>query len=99
MWFANVNGFHFATLSPKQMTKQLENNPKKDGGTLGGSTTSIDGLISIHCGNEGACHGMIDLPPVGEWHRHKEGWMANEGVYHRSDRVHRNAPGPTGCSR
>jgi pyridoxamine 5'-phosphate oxidase len=28
MWFANEEGFHFATFSPKQMTKQLEKNPK-----------------------------------------------------------------------
>jgi uncharacterized pyridoxamine 5'-phosphate oxidase family protein len=28
MWFANDEGFHFGTFSPKQMAKQLESNPK-----------------------------------------------------------------------
>jgi pyridoxamine 5'-phosphate oxidase len=28
MWFANENGFYFATMSPKQVFKQLKSNPK-----------------------------------------------------------------------
>lgn len=28
MWFADENGFYFATLSPKEVSKQLKNNPK-----------------------------------------------------------------------
>jgi len=28
MWFADDNGFHFATLSPKDMSQQMKNNPK-----------------------------------------------------------------------
>ena len=28
MWFANEDGFYFATLSPKEMSKQLKKNPK-----------------------------------------------------------------------
>lgn len=28
MWFADENGFYFATFSPKEMVKQLERNPK-----------------------------------------------------------------------
>ncbi len=28
MWFANENGFYFATMSPKQVFKQLQSNPK-----------------------------------------------------------------------
>jgi len=28
MWFANENGFYFATMSPKQVTKQLKSNSK-----------------------------------------------------------------------
>jgi pyridoxamine 5'-phosphate oxidase len=30
MWFADENGFYFATLSPKQVSKQLKNNPKAE---------------------------------------------------------------------
>jgi len=28
MWFADENGFYFATFSPKDIYKQLQNNPK-----------------------------------------------------------------------
>jgi len=28
MWFANEDGFYFATLSPKEMSQQLKQNPK-----------------------------------------------------------------------
>ena len=28
MWFADENGFYFATLSPKEFSKQLKKNPK-----------------------------------------------------------------------
>ena len=28
LWFADQTGFYFATLSPKDMSKQLKNNPK-----------------------------------------------------------------------
>ncbi|KPK80406.1 MAG: hypothetical protein AMS27_17060 [Bacteroides sp. SM23_62_1] len=28
MWFANENGFYFATMSPKKVFKQLQSNPK-----------------------------------------------------------------------
>jgi pyridoxamine 5'-phosphate oxidase len=28
MWFANEEGFYFATFSPKQVTRQLKDNPK-----------------------------------------------------------------------
>lgn len=28
MWFADENGFYFGTLSPKEVSKQLKNNPK-----------------------------------------------------------------------
>jgi uncharacterized pyridoxamine 5'-phosphate oxidase family protein len=28
MWFANEDGFYFATFSPKQVTRQLKDNPK-----------------------------------------------------------------------
>ncbi|MBA3755777.1 MAG: hypothetical protein H0X02_05900 [Nitrosomonas sp.] len=40
---------------------------KEDPGTVGGSATSVDGIISTRRGNAGSWTAMIGKSPVGEW--------------------------------
>ncbi len=60
LYFSRNNGSSF------EVTADLAFSPA-DGNSLGGSATSIEGIVSTRRGNASAWSGMTGKPPVGTW--------------------------------
>jgi hypothetical protein len=60
--------FLFAETVPTEMAvDHLHFAAAEEPGTVGGSATSIDGIISTRRGNAGSWTAMITKSPIGEW--------------------------------
>jgi hypothetical protein len=53
--------------APEVLVSHLRYTAKDEPGTVGGSATSIDGIISTRRGNAGSWTTMIGKSPIGEW--------------------------------
>ena len=62
LYFVRANGKSFEVTDTR-----LRYTAQEEIGTLGGSATSIDGIISTRRGNAGSWAAMIGKSPVGEW--------------------------------
>ncbi len=62
LYFERANGS-----SVEVPVSHLRYTAQEEPGTVGGSATSIDGIISTRRGNAGSWTAMIGKTPIGEW--------------------------------